>query len=248
MNKLKGKVAVVTGASKGIGAGIAKALAGEGATVVVNYATSREGADKVVRDIVAKGGRAAAIAGDASKSADVERLFAETRTAFGPVDILVNNAGVYQFAPIEEVSEDEFHRQFNTNVLGVLLATKEAVKQFGPNGGSVINVGSVASRLAPPASSIYVATKSAVDAITRVLAKELGPKKVRVNSINPGVVETEGSHAGGIIGSDFERQAVQQTPLGRTGQPDDIAPVAVFLASDDARWVTGEILAVSGGM
>ncbi len=248
MNKLKGKVAVVTGASKGIGAGIAKALAGEGAAVVVNYATSREGADKVVRDIVAKGGRAAAIAGDVSKSADVERLFAETRMAFGPVDILVNNAGVYQFAPIEEVSEDEFHRQFNTNVLGVLLATKEAVKQFGPEGGSVINLGSVASRLAPPASSIYVGTKSAVDAITRVLAKELGPKKIRVNSINPGVVETEGSHAGGIIGSDFERQAVQQTPLGRTGRPDDIAPVAVFLASDDARWVTGETLAASGGL
>ena len=192
MNKLQGKVAVVTGASKGIGAGIAKALAGEGAAVAVNYATSRDGADKVVADIIAKGGKAAAISGDVSKSADVERLFAETRTVFGPVDILVNNAGVYQFGSIEEVSEDEFHRQFNTNVLGVLLATKEAVKQFGPDGGSVINIGSVASRIAPPASSVYVATKSAVDAITRVLAKELGPRKIRVNSINPGAVETEG--------------------------------------------------------
>ena len=247
MSRLQGKVALVTGASKGIGAAIAKALAGEGAAVVVNYASSREGAERVVADITAKSRKAAAIQGDVSKSADIERLFAETRSAFGPIDILVNNAGIYRFAPIEDVSEDEFHQHFNTNVLGVLLATKEAVKQFGPDGGCVINIGTAANHLTPPTLSLYVGSKTAVEAITRVLAKELGPRKIRVNAINPGVVDTEGNRAAGIIGGDFERQAMQQTPLGRTGQPDDIASVAVFLASDDARWVTGEILTVSGG-
>lgn len=248
MGGLNGKVAVVTGASKGIGAGIAKALAAAGAAVVVNYASSREGADKVVADITSRGGKAAAVHGDVAKSADVERLFAETRRAFGAADILVNNAGVYQFSPIESVTEEEFHRQFNTNVLGVLLATRAAAQQFGSQGGSVINVGSVVTRLTPAASSIYVATKGAVDAITRVLARELGPRRIRVNSINPGAVETEGAHAAGVIGSDFAQQMVQQTPLGRLGQPEDIGPVAVFLASDDAHWVTGETLVVSGGL
>ena len=248
MSKLSGKVSVVTGASKGIGAEIARELAAAGASVVVNYATSREDADKVVAEIIRNGGKAVAIQGDVAKAADVERLFSETKRVFGPIDVLVNNAGVYQFGSIESVSEEEFHRHFNTNVLGVLLAIREALKHFSPDGGSIINLGSVVSRMAPPESAIYVATKSAVEGITRVLAKELGPRKIRVNSINPGVVETEGTHSAGIIGSDFERQAVQQTPLGRFGQPADIAPVAVFLASDDARWVTGEILVVSGGM
>ena len=248
MSKLSGKVAVVTGASKGIGAEIARELAAAGAAVVVNYATSRNAADKVVAEITGSGSKAAAIHGDIAKAADVERLFAETKRAFGQVDVLVNNAGIYEFAPLEAVSEEEFHRLFNTNVLGVLLATREAVKHFGPKGGSVINLSSVVTRTAPPMSAVYVATKSAVEGITRVLAKELGPRKIRVNSISPGVVETEGTHSAGIIGSDFERQAVQQTPLGRFGQPADIAPAVVFLASDDARWVTGETLAVSGGM
>jgi len=248
MDKLSDKVAVVTGASKGIGAEIARELAAAGASVVVNYASSRDGAEKVVAEITGNGGKAAAIQGDVAKAGDVERLFAEARRTFGLIDVLVNNAGVYGFTPIETVSEEEFHRHFNTNVLGVLLATREALKHFGPAGGSIINIGSVVSRIAPPESAIYVATKSAVEGITRVLAKELGPRKIRVNSINPGVVETEGTHSAGIIGSDFERQAVQQTPLGRFGQPADIAPVAVFLASDGARWVTGETLVVSGGM
>jgi 3-oxoacyl-[acyl-carrier protein] reductase len=248
VSKLANKIAVVTGASKGIGAEIARELAAAGAAVIVNYATSRDGADKVVAEIIGNGGKAAAVQGDVAKASDVERLFAETNRKFGPIDVLVNNAGIYQFSPIEKISEEEFHREFNTNVLGVLLATREAVKHFGPSGGSIINFGSVASRIAPPESAIYVATKSAVDGITRVLAKELGPRKIRVNSINPGVVETEGTHSAGIIGGDFERQAVQQTPLGRFGQPADIAPVVVFLALDDARWVTGETLTVSGGM
>lgn len=248
MSKLTGKVAVVTGASKGIGAGIARRLAGEGAAVVVNYATSREGADKVVADIVGAGGRAVAVQGNVATAADADRIVAEANSAFGKIDILVNNAGVYRFTAIEEVTEEEFHRQFDTNVLGLLLATKAAAARFGDEGGSVINIGSVVSRLTPPGSSIYTATKGAVDAITRVLAKELGPRKIRVNAINPGVVETEGTHAAGISGSEFEAHAVRQTPLGRVGQPDDIAAVAVFLASDDARWVTGETLVVSGGM
>jgi 3-oxoacyl-[acyl-carrier protein] reductase len=248
MRKLNGRLAVVTGASKGIGAEIARALADEGAAVVVNYAISREGADTVVDDIVGKGGKAIAVQGNVAKAADVDRIFAAAKSAFGKLDILVNNAGVYRFGAIEEVTEDEFRRQFDTNVLGLLLATKAAVAQFGPEGGSVINIGSGVSRLTPPGSSIYTATKAAVDAITRVLAKELGPRKMRVNSINPGGVETEGTHSGGIIGSDFEAQMVQQTPLGRLGQPSDIAPVAVFLASDDSGWVTGETLIASGGM
>jgi 3-oxoacyl-[acyl-carrier protein] reductase len=248
MSTLSNKVTVVTGGSKGIGAEIARELAGAGASVVVNYATSREGADKLVAEIIGNGGKAVAIQGDVAKAADVERLFAETKRVFGPIDVLVNNAGVYRFGSLASISEAEFHRHFDTNVLGVLLATREAVKHFGPSGGSIINLGSFISRAALPESAIYAATKSAVDAITRVLAKELGPRKIRVNSINPGVVETEGTHSAGIIGSDFGRQAVQQTPLGRFGQPADIAPVAVFLASDDARWVTGETLFVTGGL
>jgi 3-oxoacyl-[acyl-carrier protein] reductase len=248
MGKLSHKVAVVTGASKGIGAEIARELAAEGACVVVNYASSRDVADNVVDEIASAGGRAVAIQGDVAKVADVEHLLAEAARYFGPIDILVNNAGVYAFSPIESLSEDEFHRHFNINVLGVLLAIREALKHFATNGGSVINIGSVVSRLTPPQNALYVATKSAVDGITRSLAKELGPRNIRVNSINPGVVETEGTHAGGIIGSEFERQAAQQAPLGRIGQPADIAAVAVFLASDDARWVTGETLFASGGL
>jgi 3-oxoacyl-[acyl-carrier protein] reductase len=248
MAKLSGKVAVVTGASKGIGAEIARGLAAEGASVVVNYASSKEGADKVVAEITKKGGKAVAIQGDVSKAADVKRLFAEVKKAFGTIHVLVNNAGVYAFAPLEAVTEQEFHRVFNTNVLGLLLTTQEAVNHFGPEGGSVVNVGSVVSRLNPPTSAVYAATKAAVDTITHVLGRELASKKIRVNSVNPGGVETEGTHASGIIGSDFEKQMVAQTPLGRMGQPKDIAPVAVFLASPDSAWITGEILLASGGM
>jgi len=245
--KLAGKVAVVTGASKGIGAGIAKHLAAEGAAVVVNYASSKEDADRVVDEITKRGGQGIAVQGDVAREADIERLFAATNKAFGRLDILVNNAGVYQFTPLEEVTENEFHREFNTNVLGLILATREAVKYFGVEGGSVINISSVASSVTPPASVIYTATKGAVDAVTRVLAKELGPRKIRVNSINPGAVETQGYRAIGIPGSDFEKQAAAQTPLGRIGQPRDIAPVAVFLASSDGAWITGETLRVAGG-
>jgi 3-oxoacyl-[acyl-carrier protein] reductase len=248
MSKLAGKVAVVTGASKGIGAGIAKGLAAEGAAVVVNYASSREGADKVVAEITARGGKAIAVQGDVSKAGDVQRIFAETTKAFGTLDVLVNNAGVYSFAPLEAVTEDEFHRQFNTNVLGLILSTQEAQKHFGPEGGSVINIGSAATDITPPASVVYTATKGAVTSITQVLAKELGPRKIRVNSINPGMVETEGVHSAGVIGSDFETITVSQTPLGRIGQPDDVTPVAVFLASAESGWLTGETLVVSGGM
>jgi 3-oxoacyl-[acyl-carrier protein] reductase len=248
MGKLSGKVAVVTGASKGIGAEIARELAAEGASVVVNYASSAGAADKLVADITSAGGRAVAIQGDVAKEADVARLFVEATRAFGPVDILVNNAGVYAFGAIEAVTEEDFHRHFNINVLGVLLSIREALKHFAPGGGSIINISSIVSRLAPPQGAIYVATKSAVDGITRSLAKELGARNIRVNAINPGVVETEGTHAAGIIGSAFEQQALQQTPLGRIGKPADIAPVAVFLASDDARWMTGEILFASGGL
>ena len=206
MSKLKNKVAVVTGASKGIGAAIAKALAAEGASVVVNYSSSKEGADRVVADIAAKGGKAVAVQGDVSKSKDVERIFAETKKQFGSLDVLVNNAGIYEFSPIGEVTEDKFHRLFNTNVLGLLLASQQAANLFGPEGGSIINIGSVVSRITPPGSSIYSATKSAVDAVTGALARELGPKKIRVNSINPGMVETEGVHSAGFIGSDFKRE------------------------------------------
>jgi 3-oxoacyl-[acyl-carrier protein] reductase len=246
--KLAGKVAVVTGASKGIGAGIAKYLAVEGASVVVNYASSKDGADKVVNEIVKEGGKAIAVQGDVAKKKEIENLFAETKKAFGRLDILVNNAGVYQFAPLEEATEDQFHRQFGTNVLGLILATREALKYFGPDGGSVINIGSTASSLTPPTTVVYTATKGAVDAVTRVLAKELGPRKIRVNSINPGVIETEGYHTLGMPGSDFEKQAVAQTPLGRIGQPADVAPTVAFLASPESAWVTGEILHVAGGL
>jgi 3-oxoacyl-[acyl-carrier protein] reductase len=246
--KLQGKVAIVTGASKGIGAGIAKALAAEGASVVVNYATSKEGADKVVKQITSEGGKAAAVHGDMSKAADVQRLFKETTDLYGSIDILVNNAGIFKFEPLEAVKEEEFHREFNTNVLGPILAIQEGVKHFGPNGGSVINISSVASQLSPPNSVVYSATKGALDSVTRVLAKELGALNIRVNTLAPGGVETEGTHTAGIIGSDFEKEMVAKTPLGRLGQPDDIARVAVFLASSDSNWLTGERIAAAGGM
>ncbi|HEY2626129.1 MAG TPA: glucose 1-dehydrogenase [Candidatus Udaeobacter sp.] len=246
--KLDGKVAVVTGASKGIGADMAKHLAAEGAAVVINYSTSKEGADRVVDEITKRGGKAIAVQAHVAKKKEIERLFAETKKAFGQLDILINNAGVYQFAPLEQVTEDEFHRQFNTNVLGLILTIQQAVQHFGQEGGSVINVSSVASTATPPAAAVYAATKAAVDAITRVLAKELGPKKIRVNAINPGPVETEGFQGGGFSGSDFEKQAITQTPLGRIGIPNDIAPVAVFLASSDSAWITGETIRVTGGL
>jgi 3-oxoacyl-[acyl-carrier protein] reductase len=246
--KLNGKVAIVTGASKGIGAGIAKHLAAESATVVVNYASSKTDADKVVDEITKRGGKAIAVQADVAKKADIERLFATTKKNFGQLDILVNNAGVYRFEPLEAVTEDEFHRQFNTNVLGLILATQEAAKYFGPEGGSVINVSSLASSATPPMSLVYSATKGAVDAITGVLANELGPKGIRVNAINPGPVVTEGFDAGGFAGSDFEKQTTARTPLGRIGQTDDIAPAAVFFASDDSKWITGETLLIAGGL
>jgi len=246
--KLNGKVAVVTGASKGIGAGIAKHLADEGAAVVVNYASSKTDADKVVDEITERGGKAAAIQGNVAKKADVERLFAASKKAFGKIDILVNNAGVYDFKPLEEITESEFHREFNTNVLGMMLATQEALKHLGPEGGSIINIGSLASSLTPPTGVIYNATKGAVDAITRTLAKELGPKKIRVNSINPGMVITEGAIAGGYTEGDMRKMFESQTPLGRVGETDDIAPAAVFFASDDSKWITGETLLIAGGL
>jgi 3-oxoacyl-[acyl-carrier protein] reductase len=247
VSKLKGKVAVVTGASKGIGAAIAKALAAEGAAVVVNYASSKAGADKVVSAITAAGGKAVAVGGDVSKAVEAQGIIAAAIKNYGRLDILVNNSGVYEFAPLEAVTEDSFHRMFNINVLGVLLTTQAAVKHLGA-GASIINIGSGASRITPPSSAVYTATKGALDAITGVLARELGPKKIRVNSINPGIVETEGTHTGGFIGSDFEKGIVAQTPLGRIGQPGDIAPVAVFLASDDSAWLTGEQLLATGGI
>jgi 3-oxoacyl-[acyl-carrier protein] reductase len=248
MSKLSNRVAVVTGASKGIGAGIAKGLAAEGASVVVNYSSSKEGADKVVADIKSKGGKAIAVQGDVAKSKDVQRIFAETKKAFGRLDVLVNNAGIYEFTPLDQVTEAQFHRQFGTNVLGLILATQEAVRHFSAEGGTVINVSSAVTSITPPNSSVYTGTKGAVDAITRTLAKELGPRKIRVNSINPGIVETEGTHTAGFIGSEFQKGAESQTPLGRIGQTDDITPVAVFLASDDSGWMTGETLLASGGL
>jgi len=248
MIKLSGKVAIVTGASKGIGAGIAKSLAAEGAAVVVNYSSSKAGADRVVAQITAKGGKAVAVQGDVGKAEDVKRLFENTKDTFGSLDILVNNAGVYRFEPPQQVTEDEFHREFNTNVLGTILSTREAIKYFGPDGGSVINISSVASTLTPPQSVVYSATKSALDGVTRVLAKELGSRNIRVNSINPGGVETEGTHSSGIVGSDFANQMIARTPLGRFGQPEDIAPIAVFLASPESSWLTGEIITASGGL
>jgi 3-oxoacyl-[acyl-carrier protein] reductase len=248
MSKLTGKVAIVTGASKGIGAGIAKGFAAAGAAVVVNYASSKEGADRVVAEITGKGGKAIAVQGDVSKAADVERLFEETKKAFGSLDVLVNNAGVFQFDPLEAVTENEFHQEFNTNVLGPIMTTREALKYFGPAGGSVINISSVASTKPMPNAVIYAATKSAVDSITRGLATELGARKIRVNTLAPGGVETEGTHRIGVIGSDFEKQMVAETPLGRIGQPEDIAQVAVFLASEESGWLTGERITASGGL
>src|SRR5215471_18596218 len=248
MGKLAGKIAVVTGASKGIGASIAEHLAAEGASVVVNYASSKSGADEVVKHITAKGGKAIAVQADVSKPADVTRLFEQTKTAFGKVDILVNNAGIYEFAPLESVTPEHFHKQFDLNVLGLILATQEAVKHFGPEGGNVVNISSVVATLAPPNTAVYSGTKAAVNAVTRSLAQELGPRKIRVNSINPGMVETEGLKAGGISESDLRKQVESQTPLGRIGQPQDIAPAAVFLASGDSGWITGESFYISGGM
>jgi len=248
IKKLAGKVAVVTGASKGIGASIAKHLAAEGASVVVNYASSKTGADKVVADITAAGGKAVAVQGDVSKKADIDRLFVETKKAYGQLDVLVNNAGIYEFAPLEQISEEHFHKQFNLNVLGLLLTTQEAVKYFGPAGGSVINLSSVVGVNPLPNAAVYSATKAAVDAVTVSLAKELGPKKIRVNSINPGMIETEGVHSAGFLETEFPKMVVSQTPLGRIGQPQDIGKVATFFASDDSGWVTGETLLISGGM
>ncbi|WP_263382708.1 SDR family NAD(P)-dependent oxidoreductase [Granulicella arctica] len=247
MSKLTGKVAVVTGASKGIGAGIAKAFAAEGASVVVNYSSSREGADKVVAEITAAGGKAIAVQGSVSKAEDVTRLFAETKKAYGKLDVLVNNAGVYEFAPLEAITAEQFHRQFDTNVLGLIQATQEAAKYFNGHGGSVINIGSTISSINSPQSTVYTATKHAVDGITRVLSKELAARKIRVNSINPGLVVTEGTHTAGVIGGEFEQQLIELTPMGRVGQVSDITPVAVFLASDDSGWITGELLLASGG-
>lgn len=248
MGKLTGKVAVVTGASKGIGAGIAKELAAHGASVVVNYASSKEGADKVVAAIVKAGGKAIAVGGSVAKADEITNLFGETKKAFGKVDILVNNAGVYAFKSLEQTAPEDIAWMYNTNVTGLLLATKAAVALFPPEGGSIINIGSVASDQTPPMSVVYSGTKGAVDAMTRVLAKELGPKKIRVNAVNPGPVATEGFKSAGVEGSEFEKQMIQGTPLGRIGQPDDIAAVVAFLASDDARWVSGSLLQVAGGM
>ncbi|MGC4102948.1 SDR family NAD(P)-dependent oxidoreductase [Ferruginibacter sp.] len=247
MSKLKNKVAIVTGASKGIGAGIAKAYGAEGASVVVNYSSDKAGAEKVVSEITANGGKAIAVQGNVSSAADVKKLFAEAKTTYGHIDVLVNNAGVFKFDPLEAITEEEFHRQFNTNVLGTILATQEAVKHFNGNGGSVINLSSIVSDNPLANSVVYSATKGAVDTIAVALSKELGAKNIRVNTIAPGGVETEGTHTMGMIGSDFEKHLVAGTPLGRIGQPGDIARVAVFLASDDAEWVNGEKISVSGG-
>jgi 3-oxoacyl-[acyl-carrier protein] reductase len=245
--KLTGKVAIVTGASKGIGASIAKHLAAEGASVVINYDSSKVGADKVVEEIKADGGKAVAVQADVAKKADIDRLFAETAKAYGRLDILVNNAGVYEFAPLENVTEETFHKQFNLNVLGLLLTTQKAAEKFDGAGGSVINVSSLAGVNPLPGASVYSATKAAVDAITKSLSRELGPKKIRVNSINPGMIETEGVHTAGFMESDFRKQVEAQTPLGRIGQPNDVASVATFLASPDSAWISGETFLVAGG-
>jgi len=245
--KLTGKVAIVTGASKGIGASIAKHLAAEGAAVVVNYASSKTGADKVVAEITSSGGKAIAVQADVAKKTDINRLFAETKTAFGQLDILVNNAGIYDMSPLEEITEEHFHKQFNLNVLGLILTTQEALKHFGPAGGSVINTSSIVSTWGVPGGSVYSATKAAVDAVTRSLGKELGSRNIRVNSINPGMVETEGTHSAGITQSDFRKQTEATTPLGRIAQPQDIAPAVVFLASSDSSFITGETLYITGG-
>jgi len=245
--KLAGKVAVITGASKGIGAAIAKSLAAEGAAVVVNYALSREGADRVVAEITGNGGKAVAVQANMAKQADIERLFAETRKAFGRIDVLVNNAGIYEFSPLENVTEEQFHKHFDLNVLGLLLACQAAAKLFDSTGGSIINISSIASVKGFPDGAVYSGTKGAVDAITRALASELGPRKIRVNAINPGMVETEGTRSAGIAESDMRKQVEAQTPLGRIGQPRDIAAAAAFLASADSSWITGETFLISGG-
>jgi 3-oxoacyl-[acyl-carrier protein] reductase len=245
--KLNGKVAVVTGASKGIGAGIAKQLAAEGASVVVNYATSKAGADQVVIEITRNGGKAVAIGADMAKEADIRRLFAEAKKAYGRIDILVNNAGIYEFLPLDNVTPEHFHKQFNLNVLGLILASQEAVRHFGPRGGSIVNVSSAVSTAALPNASVYAGTKAAVDAVTRTLAKELGPKKIRVNSVNPGMVETEGTHTQGFIEGEFRKQYEALASLGRIGQVGDISPAVAYLASDDSAWVTGESFFIAGG-
>jgi 3-oxoacyl-[acyl-carrier protein] reductase len=246
--KLNGKVAVVTGASKGIGAGVAKQFAAEGASVVVNYASAKQDADRVVDEISKRAGKAIAIQASVAKKTEVDRLFTETEKAFGKIDILVNNAGVYEFMPLEEATEKQFHRMFDTNVLGILLVTQEALKHFNAEGGSIINIGSLASSLTPPTGVIYNATKGAVDAITRTLAKELGARKIRVNSINPGMVVTEGAVTGGYTEGDMRKTFESLTPLGRIGQTEDIAPAAVFFASPDSEWITGETLRIAGGL
>lgn len=246
--KLSGKVAVVTGASKGIGAEIAKELATAGARVVVNYASDKAGADRVVDEIAKRGGSALAIQANVAKKADVERLFAATSDAFGKIDTLVNNAGIYEFSPLGEISEEHFHKHFNVNVLGLLLATQEAVKHFNPDGGSIINISSTTTSITPPATAVYTGTKGAVDAITRTLANELGPRGIRVNAINPGMVETEGVISAGFNEGELRTSLEAQTPLGRIGQPNDIAPAAVFFASNDSKWITGEVLRVAGGL
>ena len=248
MKKLEGKIAVVTGASKGIGASIAKHLAAEGAAVVVNYASSKEGAERVVDEIASLGGKAIAVQANVTKKAEIEQLFAKTQQVFSRLDILVNNAGIYEYLPIEDITEDHFHKQFDLNVLGLILTSQQAAKYFGSAGGSIINISSIASTATPATASVYSATKAAVDAVTKSLAKELGPRKIRVNSINPGLVETEGIQAAGVIGSDYQKQIEAQTPLGRIGQPQDIAPAAVFFASSDSAWITGETLHIAGGI
>jgi 3-oxoacyl-[acyl-carrier protein] reductase len=245
--KLAGKVAVVTGASKGIGASIAKHLAAEGAAVVVNYSSSKSGADKVVAEITGSGGKAVAVQGNVAKKADIVRLFAETKKAFGRLDVLVNNAGIYEFLPLEDITEEHFHKHYDLNVLGLLLTTQEALKYFSEEGGSVINLSSVVTSFTPPGSAVYSGTKAAVEALTKVLSKELGPRKIRVNSINPGMVETEGTSSAGMTEGDFRKQVEAQTPVGRIGQPQDIATAAVFFASADSSWITGESLVIAGG-
>jgi 3-oxoacyl-[acyl-carrier protein] reductase len=245
--KLAGKVAVVTGASKGIGAAIAKHLAAEGAQIVVNFASSKAAASNVVAEVTKAGGKAVAVQGDLSNKADIDRLFLETKKTFNRLDILVNNAGIYEFLPIENITEEHFHKQFNLNVLGIILASQAAVKLFGPEGGSIINISSIVSTLPVPNGAVYSGTKGAVDAITRSLAAELGPRKIRVNAINPGMVETEGVHAAGIAGSEMQKNVEAQTPLGRIGQPSDIAGAAVFLASPDSAWITGQTFVIAGG-
>ena len=248
MSKLAGKVAVVTGASKGIGAGIAKALGAAGASVVVNYASDKAGAEKVVTEIKGSGGKAVAVGASVTQQAEIDQLFAEAKKAFGKVDILVNNAGVYAFSAVDQIAEDEIDRMFNTNVKGLLLASKAAAAQFPSEGGNIINIGSVVSETTPPMSAIYSGTKGAVDAITRTLAKELGPKNIRVNSVNPGLTATEGNVAFRGPDNPFEQQAIADTPLGRVGTPEDIADVVTFIASDDARWITGSLLQAGGGL